>query len=68
MIYFKKFGMYANQKVDDFIKEKIEEWDFVMVSIEMNNIHFRFGGDFEMFLMSIIYKRQIVVLKMIQRI
>ena len=29
----------------------------------MNKEHFLFGGDFEIFLMSIIYKRQIIVIK-----
>ena len=32
-------------------------------STKMNNEHYCFGGDFEILLMSIIYKMQIVVLK-----
>ena len=36
MIYFKFFDIYADQEVGDFIKEKIEERDFAITSIEMN--------------------------------
>ena len=39
MIYFKNFDMYADQEVNDFIKEKIEECDFAMASMEMNKEH-----------------------------
>ena len=55
--------MYADQEVKYCIKEKIDEWDFVMASMGMNKEHFCFGGDFEIFLMRIIYKMQIIVLK-----
>ena len=34
-----------------------------MTSAEMNKEHFCFGGDFEIFLMSMIYKMQIIFLK-----
>ena len=37
--------IYANQEVNDFIKENIDEWDFVMASTEMNQEHYHFGGD-----------------------
>ena len=40
----------------NFIKEKIDEWDFVMTLTEMNKEHELFGGNFEILLMSIIYK------------
>ena len=62
---FLKFFLhiYANQEVNDFIKEKIDEWDFAMALTEINKEHFRFGGDFEIFLMGTIYKMQIIVLK-----
>ena len=57
MIYFKIFlDIDADWEIDDFMKEKIEEWDFVMASTEMNQEHFCLGGDFKIFLMSIIYK------------
>ena len=58
----KLFGIYVNQEVNDFIKEKIEEWYFAMASMEMNKEHFYFH-DFKIFLISIIYKMQIIVLK-----
>jgi hypothetical protein len=29
-LFQKHFGINAKQEVDDFIKEKIEEWDFVI--------------------------------------
>ena len=53
--------MYADQKVDELIKEKIKERDFATASTEMNKEYFRFGGDFEKLSMSIIYKMKIIV-------
>ena len=55
--------MYADQAVNDFTTETKEEWDFTMTSSEMNKKHFFVGGDFEIFLMSMIYKMKIIVLQ-----
>ena len=60
---FQFFGIYADLEVDEFIKEKIEEWEFVMTLTEINKEHKLFGGNFKIFLMSIIYKMQIIVLQ-----
>ena len=60
---FQFFGIYADLEVDEFIKEKIEDWEFVMTLTEINKEHKRFGGNFKIFLMSIIYKMQIIVLQ-----
>ena len=57
----KILNFYATQGVDEFIKEKIEEWDFAMILTEMNKKHELFGGDFEILLMSIIYKMPIII-------
>ena len=62
MIY-KFFDIYAGQKVKDFIKEKRYEWDFVMTFTEMNNEHCCFGGGYGIFLISMINKMQIIVVK-----
>ena len=59
----KKIAIFVDQKVNEFIKKKIDEWDFVMVSMEMNKEHFHFGVVFEIFLVSMIYKMQINVPK-----
>ena len=48
------FDIYADQEGNDFIKEKIEEWDFIITCAF-------FGGDFEIFLMNMIYKMQIII-------
>ena len=45
------FDIHADQEVNDFIKEKIEEWDFEIASIEVME-HYCFCGDFEIFLVS----------------
>ena len=57
----KHFDIHAGQEVNNFIQEKIEEQNFAMTSIDEE--HFCFGGDFEIFLMSMIYKMQTTVLK-----
>ena len=44
------------------MKEKIEEWDFVMASTEVNK-SITFWGDFEILPISIIYKIKITILK-----
>ena len=59
----KVFDIYVDQEVNDFIKKKIVEWDFAMTSYEMNKKCYHFGGDFEICLMSMIYKMQIIVIK-----
>ena len=56
----KNFSLYATQDVDEFIKEKVEQWDFAMTLTEMNKEHELFGGDFEILFMSIIYKMPII--------
>ena len=38
------FDVYINQEVDDFVKQKLEEWDFAMATTKMNKEHFRFYG------------------------
>ena len=38
------FDLYADQEVNDFIEEKIEMWDFMMASFEMNKEHCCYGG------------------------
>ena len=38
--------IYGDQDVNDFIKEKREEWNFSMALTEMNEEHFCFGDDF----------------------
>ena len=57
----KKSNLYATQGVDEFIKEKIKEWDFAMTLTEMNKEHELFGGYFEILLMSFIYKMPIII-------
>ena len=59
----KAIDIKTDQEVNDYIKGKIKEWDFGMESTEMNKEYYYFGGDFEVFLMSIIYKVQIIILK-----
>ena len=59
----KDFSYYVTKGVDKFIKEKLEEWDFVMTWTEMNKEHEHFGEDFKILLMSIIYKMQITDLQ-----
>ena len=59
----KFFRYYVTQGSDDFIKEKIEEWDFVMTLTEMNKEYELFGSDFEILIIDIIYKMQIIILQ-----
>ena len=47
------FDIYTDPEVN-FIKGKIEEWDFATASMKMKQDHYCFGGDFEIFLMSMI--------------
>ena len=53
--------MYIDQQVNDFIKEKILKWDFALTLTDMNKEHYHFDADFKTFLMSMIYKMQIIV-------
>ena len=57
----KIFRFYATEGVDEFIKEKIAEWDFAMTVTEMNKENELFGSDFEISLISIIYKMPIII-------
>ena len=38
------FDIHINQEVDDFVKQKLEEWDFAMATTKMNKEHFCFYG------------------------
>ena len=57
------FDIHIDQEVNDFTKEKIDKWDFAMASMEMNMKHLRFGSHFGIFLVSMICKMQIIILK-----
>ena len=60
-VLLQKNGIHDTQGVDEFIKDKIVEWDFMMTLTEMNKEHQRFCGDFEILLMSIIHKMPIII-------
>ena len=53
MIYLKNLS-YMQIKKYNFNKENIDKWNFAMASMEINQEHYHFGGDFEIVLMSII--------------
>ena len=57
----KTLNFYTTQEVDEFIKEKIEERDFAMTLTEMNKEYELFGSDFEILLVSIMYKMPIII-------
>ena len=63
LIHPVSFDVYEDQDVYDIIKEKIEKWDFVIASMKIYKEHFRIGSDFEIFLMRITYKKEILVFK-----
>ena len=50
----KNFSIHAKQQVDEFIKEKIEDWDALTILSEMNEEHEIIDGDFMTLLMSVI--------------
>ena len=61
VILEKIFRFYANEGVDEFIKENVAEWDFAMTATEMNKKHEVFGGHFEILILSIIYEMPIII-------
>ena len=55
-------GNDDSTNVNGYIESKEEEWNLAMASTEMKQKHHHFGGGFETFLISMLYKMQIIFL------